>query len=182
MAGGRISEPSRERLTCAPMRSGLHSCAFVALALGASCGGQPLVGHDADAAAFYVGKWTFQSGTLTPACPKLMPPPFSLVGLSVTITEVDDHTIRVRAGSDKCTVTFSVDGNKASAKPGQFCELDTGALLGVQNVGVSSWTLTRPKEGKPLASFFSGAVVICAATGSGVLVPADEFVPDAGAD
>ena len=153
----------------------------LALAFVGACGGVAVVGHGADAARNFVGTWTFESGMLTPACPMIMPPPFSLVGLSVRIAEVDDKTITVQAGSARCSVTFAVDGNVARALPDQHCELDTGALLGVQNIAVTSWTLTR--AGERITSTTSGAVVICAATGSGVLVPQWSIeAPDGGAD
>jgi hypothetical protein len=115
----------------------------------------------------FVGSWTFESGMLTPACQAIQVAPFALQGLSVSISKVDAGTISLEAGTAGCTVQFSVSGDTASAKPGQMCTLNV-AGLGPQSVGITSWTLAL--NGDRIDSTTSGMVLICTASGSGVLV------------
>jgi hypothetical protein len=147
----------------------------LAISLGAACGG----GAAGDQASKLTGTWKFQSGMLTPACGGgLSVPPFPLTGLSLTLTKVDDSTIQVVAGSAGCTLTFKVAGNVATATSGQTCMLDAGATLGgVQTISVKSWTLTLAND--QLTTSISAGIIICTATGDGVLV---RSTPDGGAD
>jgi hypothetical protein len=133
-------------------------------AVASSCGG----GGAAAETDKFVGTWTFESGMLTPVCQIIQAPaPFSLQGLTVSISKIDAGTISLTAGAAGCTVQFTVSGATATAKPGQMCTLDVMAL-GPQIVGVTSWTLKL--NGDRIDSTTSGMVAICTATGSGVLV------------
>jgi hypothetical protein len=129
----------------------------------------PACGSPANRTADFVGPWTFSSGVLTPVCTlsSVMLQPLSLQGLPVTFTKVDDSTISLETGTAGCTVLFSVSGGTATAKPGQTCMLDV-PTLGPTSVGITSWTLTL--SGDQIQSMLSGAVVICTASGAGVLV------------
>jgi hypothetical protein len=147
----------------------------VALSLVAACGGGGVSG---DQTTKFAGAWTFQSGSLTPMCGAgFTVPPFALTGLTMTLTKVDDSTVEVVVGSAGCTLTFKVAGDVATANPGQTCKLDVPALGGPQTISVTSWTLKRVND--QLTTDISAAVLVCTATGSGVLVPATS---DAGTD
>jgi hypothetical protein len=147
------------------------ACLLFAFAL-AGCGGGASLQTES-----FVGTWSFESGMLTPVCPGLATAPFSLVGLSVTLTQIDSSTLSLEAGTAGCTVTFKVSGGKATAPKDQSCTLETGSALGQQIIGIDSWTLTL--SGAQITSETSGSVAICTAAGSGVLVRA---TPDGGAD
>ena len=81
--------------------------AIVLAALIAGCGG-----GNADA---FVGEWTY-SGVITPNCFQIEVPPLDLTGSTVTITKTDDEHLQVALDAS-CVVSFSVDGDKASAFP-----------------------------------------------------------------
>jgi hypothetical protein len=147
------------------------------LACGAACGGS-----DAPKTDQFVGPWTFTSGTLAPTCVGgITVPPFTLVGLTMVLTKVDDSTVSLTAGSAGCTVKFKVSGGTASAEPKQTCTLDVGGALMTQMIVVNSWTLKLAGSDR-LDSDIKGAASICSVAGSGVLMRGapDAGVPDAG--
>jgi hypothetical protein len=131
-----------------------------------------------DDAMKFAGTWTFSSGQLAATCPApLMPDPFDLKGLSVSISKVSNSAIDLVAGSAaKCTVHLNVSGNKATATPAnQTCKLDVGGALGEQTLIVKSWTLDWAAG--HLSSTTSATVLLCMLDGSGVLMPGG---PDGG--
>jgi len=113
-------------------------------------------------------------------CPPILPvmQPFPLTGLSVTFTKIDNSTIELVAGTAGCQVRFGVSGDKATVKPNQTCTL-TVPGFGDQVVAIESWTLTL--SGDMIDSTTSGMVLVCSASGSGVLVRGGPS-GDAGAD
>jgi hypothetical protein len=132
-----------------------------------------------DDAAKFAGPWTFASGQLAATCPAPFPTPapFDLKGLSVSISRVNNGAIDLVAGSAaKCTVHFTVSGDKATASPvNQLCKLDVGGALGEQTLTVKTWTLDWAAE--RLTSTTSALVLGCMLDGSGVLSPGG---PDGG--
>jgi hypothetical protein len=177
----RRSEPGNMRA----MRNGTKTARVLALAMMftatvttlASCGSSAPAG---DQTMPFIGSWVFASGMLTPTCKAPLPqlPAFALAGLDVTFTKVDSATIRLEAGTAGCTVVFTVSGQAATAKPGQSCMLDLGGVLREQLVGIKSWTLMA--AGDHINNTISGAVAVCSADGTGVLVHTTP--PDAGVD
>jgi hypothetical protein len=145
----------------------------------AACGSSAPTG---DQTTSFVGTWAFSSGMLTPTCMSPIPqlPPFSLKGLTVAFTKVDDSTFSLTAGTAGCTVLFGASGQTATARPMQTCMLDLGPPLGPEAVAIKSWTLTA--SGDQIENTISGAIAVCTADGSGVLVRATAPAADAGAD
>jgi hypothetical protein len=134
------------------------------LALAASCGSSSAPPKTDD----FVGPWTFTSGTLAPMCGgAFMVPPFQLAGLTVGFTKVDASTIKLVSGTAGCEVRFKVTGATAAAEAGQTCTLDLGGALMTQAIAVNKWTLKL--SGDQIDSDLAGTVVICMASGSGVL-------------
>jgi hypothetical protein len=145
------------------------------LSLAASCGG----GAVANQTDGFVGPWTFTSGTLMPVClGGVSVPNFDLTGLPVAFTKVDDSTIKLVSGTAGCEVTFKVSGATATASPAnQTCELALGGALTGMPITVNNWTLTI--SGDRIDSTLAGSVVVCMATGPGVLM---RGLPDGGTD
>jgi hypothetical protein len=141
---------------------------MLALAVTPSCGG-----GGGDQTVKFLGTWTFSSGQLTPMC-ALITTPFSLTGLPVVFTKVDDSTISLGIGA-ACTVKFKVSGAKATVEPNQTCTLDVGAL-GPQTVAIVKWTLML--SGDQIDNDIAGSILICTASGTAVLTRGG---PDAGA-
>src|SRR6185503_8764079 len=160
----------RSRMRNEAKRLGGRAAVAVVLALAACGGAGP------DEATKFAGPWTFESGELTPMCmmPFPTPPPFPLKGLTVTLTKVDNSTIRLEAGTAGCKVTFKVSGDKATSTSGQSCMLEVGTF-GAQTIKVDAWTLML--SGDRIESTTAGFVLVCMVSGSGVLAPG---APDAG--
>ncbi|MDB4982744.1 MAG: hypothetical protein JWM82_3496 [Myxococcales bacterium] len=158
------------------VRIALRAALAVTVSLAAGCGGV-----SGDQASKFAGSWTFESGMLMPNCGSLSVPAFQLTGLPLVLTKVDDTTIKVVVGSAGCDLTFKVSGAVATASPGQMCTLDTGALLGVQTISVTAWTLTLGGDRitTAISAGVSAGILTCTAAGSGVLAPG---TPDAGTD
>src|SRR6187549_2437866 len=135
--------------------------AIVLAALIAGCGG-----GNADA---FVGEWTY-SGVITPNCFQIEVPPLDLTGSTVTITKTDDEHLQVALDAS-CVVSFTVDGDKASASPSSICMLEV-PTLGLSSITITSWTLTLSNG--MITSQFAGAVLVCMPAGTGTLtkVPA----------
>jgi hypothetical protein len=147
---------------------GVTAVALVALA---ACG------SSADDATKFAGVWTFESGQLAATCGQAIPSPapFQLAGLSVTLKRINNGSFDLIAGTAaKCTIHFSVSGNKATAPSNQTCILDVGDT-GEQTLTVDTWTLEL--AGDRLTSKTTGLVLICSLNGSGVLV---RGAPDGG--
>jgi hypothetical protein len=145
----------------------------LALAAIASCGG----GSTGDQATKFTGPWTFTSGELTPVCiGGIAVSPFSLAGLGVVFEKVDDSTIKLTAGTSGCEVKFKVSGNTATAEKGSTCALDLGPPLGPQTIMIAKWTLKL--SGERIDNDISGAVSLCMASGTGVMM---KGAPDGGA-
>jgi hypothetical protein len=146
---------------------------MLALAVTPSCGG-----GGGDQTVKFLGTWTFSSGQLTPMC-ALITTPFSLTGLPVVFTKVDDSTISLGIGA-ACTVKFKVAGGKATVEPKQTCTLDVGAL-GPQTVAIDKWTLSL--SGDQIDNDIAGSILICTASGTAVLMRGgfDGGAPDADA-
>ena len=147
---------------------------MLALSVTPSCGG-----GGGDQTAKFVGPWTFSSGQLTPMC-ALISTPFSLTGLPVVFTKVDDSTISLGIGA-ACTVKFKVAGAKATVEPKQTCTLDVGAL-GPQTVSIVKWTLMLSGDDQ-IDNDIAGSILICTASGTAVLTRGgpDGGAPDADA-
>lgn len=144
-------------------RGARRTAVLLALAALAGCG------SSADDAAKFAGEWTFESGQLAAACGQTIqaPAPFQLRGLSVTLKRVNNSAFDLIAGTaQKCTLHFSVSGNKATAAANQPCILDVGSF-GEQTLNVTTWTLDL--TGDHLVSTTSALVLICSLNGSGVL-------------
>jgi hypothetical protein len=144
---------------------GIFALAIVMLGAAASCSS----GSGAPQTDGFVGAWTFTSGMITPNCGAgLTVPPFSLAGLPVVFTKLDDSTIQLQTGNAGCMVKFKVSGATASAEAGSTCMLDVGGALGPQNISINTWTLAL--SGDRIDSNLSGGVIVCTAMGSGVLM------------
>ena len=144
----------------------------VAFILGCGSGG----GSGGDPAAAFAGTWTFDSGSITPACTGVTIPPVDLTGLSTVLTRKDGtHIGLVSTSGIVCNVTFNVSGSTATAASGQTCTLDVGTVGGIDvgtvTVAISSWTLSLSSD--TLTSTMSGTasvvVVSCTPTSSGTL-------------
>jgi hypothetical protein len=161
---------SRRRL---PLAYLLAPVLVLALTVMPSCGGGA-----GDQTTKFLGTWTFTSGQLTPTC-ALITTPFSLTGLPVVFTKVDDSTISLGLGT-ACAVKFKVAGAKATVEPQQTCTLDVGAL-GPQTVAIDKWTLSL--SGDQIDNDIAGSILICTASGTAVLMRGgpDGGAPDADA-
>ena len=154
------------------MRSGLRSrWAFVSLAPlvglalvigGAGCGSSKT------GSEHFAGTWVY-AGMINPNCGSGGPAvaPIDLTGYSVVITATDSSHLSVALGT-ACTVKFDVDGFTATAQSGQSCSFNLGGTLGQQAVTITKWTLTSTST-DTITSDFSGAILICTATGTGTL-------------
>ncbi len=88
----------------------------------------------------------------------------------MTIVTTDDEHLQV-ALDTSCVVSFTVDGDTASASPNSICMLEV-PTLGLSSITITSWTLTLSNG--MLTSQFGGAVLVCMPAGTGTLtkVPA----------
>jgi hypothetical protein len=135
----------------------------------AGCGG-------GDDTPKFIGSWTYTSGSLAGSCLGMAIPPVSLVGQTVTIAKGTSSDLQVGTSST-CSLQFSVDGNRATAKPNQMCTQDFGMMYGAQTVTVTSWNFDT-SDGKTMTTAFSGSLtasvmglmIPCTATGTGTLV------------
>jgi hypothetical protein len=122
----------------------------------------------------FVGTWTY-AGSINPNCASIAP--IDLTGDTVVITATDSSHLTV-ALANICTITFDVDGSKATAQSGQTCSFDIPSL-GPQSVMITNWTLTM-SDMDTVASNFMGFVAICMPSGTGTLTrqasPADAAV------
>lgn len=141
------------------MTSGWRLIGFlVALAAAAAACSDQKGGADK-----FVGTWAY-SGSINPNCQNLAA--IDLTGDVVTITAPDSSHLIVDLGGF-CTVNFGVAGSTASAASGQVCTFDIPSL-GPEAITITKWTLTVSTDNL-LNSDFTGAVLICAPTGTGTL-------------
>ncbi len=145
----------------------------VAFILGCGSSGG---GAGGDPAAAFAGTWTFNSGSIMPACTGATIAPVDLTGLSTVLTRKDGtHVGLVSTSGIVCNVTFNVSGSTATAASGQTCTLDVGNVgglnVGTVTVSISSWTLSL--SGDTLTSTMNGTasvvIVSCTPTSSGTL-------------
>jgi hypothetical protein len=147
------------------MKKALLLVSLAALAAAPSCGG----GSPAPQTEKFVGAWTFQSGMLTPMCGALAAGvmPVSLVGLPVTLAQLDSTTLSLTLNAS-CVIHLQVSGATATVAAAQTCTLDV-AGLGPTAVDITTWTLTL--TGDHIDNTIAGNVAgFCSATGVGVLV------------
>jgi hypothetical protein len=111
----------------------------------------------------FVGTWTY-AGAIDPNCMNIAA--IDLTGDTVTITATDSSHVRVDLAG-YCMVNCSVDGFTATAESGQSCSFPIPGL-GNQTIAITKWTLTMTGENS-LTSDFTGAILICAPTGTGTL-------------
>lgn len=131
---------------------------FVALAgLLGGCGG-----GNADA---FVGNWVY-AGLITPNCAGTTLPAFDLTGSPVTITKTDSEHVQV-ALDTSCVVTFTVDGNTATAGANSICTLEV-PTIGTAPIMITTWTLTLA-DGVITSNFDGSALGLCMPSGTGML-------------
>ena len=111
----------------------------------------------------FAGKWTY-AGAINPNCMNIAP--IDLTGDTVTITSTDSSHILVDLAG-YCMVNCSVDGFTATADANQSCSFPIPGL-GTQSIAITKWTLTMSGD-NAITSVFTGAILICAPTGTGTL-------------
>jgi hypothetical protein len=154
------------------VKKALLLVSLAALAVAPSCGGTSAPQTDQ-----FVGNWTFASGELTPVCPGVAGVmPFSIAGGPVTLTKLDATTLSLVL-NPQCDVHLAVSGSRATVLPAQTCTLDVGGASGSQVISITTWTLVL--SGDHIDNTIAGSVVICTASGTGVLV---RDTSDAGAN
>jgi hypothetical protein len=161
-------------LTRRSLRALLSLSMGLALAAAPSCGGS----SGGDQTTKFSGAWTFKSGSLTPTCPIPGLSPFDLTGLNVAFTKVDDSTIALMINT-ACNLHFHAADTKATVLANQTCALDLGGALGMQNIMITSWTLSL--AGDEIDCTLSGRASLCTAAGTGVLVRGTTDAGDGGA-
>jgi hypothetical protein len=136
-----------------------HMLVALAAVIGGGCSS-----GNADA---FVGEWTY-AGTIAANCVGITIPDLPLDGATVTIVASDDEHLQVVVDST-CMVNFTVDGNRATADAGQTCMLEVPSA-GLQSITINSWTLSLADG--VITSQFSGGLLVCAPTGTGILTKA----------
>jgi len=111
----------------------------------------------------FVGTWTY-AGAINPNCQNIAA--IDLTGDTVTITATDSSHIRVDLAG-YCMVNCSVDGFTATAAAGQSCTFPI-PTLGDQTISITNWTLMMTGD-NAITSNFTGAILICAPSGTGTL-------------
>ena len=100
--------------------SSLVSVGVLAAALGvlgsSGCGSSGATG---DPAAAFAGNWTFDSGSIMPACTGVNIAAVNLTGVPVAITKVDTTHVKLTTTAGiTCDVNFSVSGATATVAAG----------------------------------------------------------------
>lgn len=108
------------------------SCLLVLMALS-GCGGEGLSGGDPSA---FVGTWA-HSGMLTANCGILGSFPQELTGNMVCTASGDE--LQCASESPACTWAFTVNGDTATMKPGQTCNVTASGATIV--LSPKSWTM-----------------------------------------
>jgi hypothetical protein len=142
-----------------------NSILFIALLLSHTLGcGDP------DAAAEFVGTWTYSSGTATASCggPSRTEPLTGTLSIAAGI----DADLAIVEGSE-CVIRLDVAGTIATARPNQSCD---GAADGVSvKRSISGMTLSRNgstvtiNETSTLSVIAGGLTTTCNFSRSGVL-------------
>jgi hypothetical protein len=140
------------------------------LVLGA-CGGGTR-GGGADPAAAFAGNWTFQDGSVMPACSGVILGDIALSGDTASVTRIDGGHVAIAISDAQltCHINFTVSESTATADAGQTCAINVmGTMV---PVAITAWTMTL--SGSSISMSMSGTanafIVSCTPSGTGTLV------------
>jgi hypothetical protein len=156
-------------------RSFLVFCSLLGSLVGAllfgACGGGTGSGG-ADPAAAFAGNWTFQDGSVTPACSGIVFGDIALSGDTASVTRIDAGHVALAFSNAQltCHINFTVSESTATAEAGQTCSI---SVMGTTiPVAITSWTMTL--SGTSISMSMSGKanalIVSCMPSGTGTLV------------